>query len=179
MHEEDEPDLSAGPDAELELFREVYGELHAIAKLHMAKQDGAHTLQPTALVNEVYLKLRGERPAWNDRAHFFRLASRCMRQILIDHARKESASKRSADGKRVGQDELVQRFEERSGNLLEIEAALVALEKLDPELGRIVELRFFGGRTMIEIAEILGIPERTVGRRWTLAKMKLRKELEG
>lgn len=167
--------LRAGDDAAREeLFPVVYGELHRLARAHMARQRPGHTLQPTALVNEAFLKMcRPEEVVWVDRQHFLRVAATAMRQILVDHARKRNADKRRDPGQRVELDGLVGEFERRSGGILELDAALERLQQHDPELVKLVELRFFGGHEVAEAARLLGISERTAYRRWNVARLFL------
>lgn len=180
---------AAGPDlaarlgsgdaaAQDEFFSRVYTELHRIAQSYMAHQGGAHTLQPTALVNEVYLKLAGKGSNVDDEAHFLNLAARAMRQVLVDHARRRNAGRRRPDGDRVPLDALVDAYEEHTGDLLELEELLAALEEIDPELVRIVELRFYAGRTTREIADVLGRSVRDVERRWEMTRRIVRRELD-
>jgi RNA polymerase sigma factor (TIGR02999 family) len=164
--------------AHAELFEVVYAELHRQARSFMADQRPGHTLQATALVNEAYFKLsRHDDAAYVDRQHFLRVAAKAMGQVLIDHARKRGAEKRSTPGERVELDGLVQEFEQRSGGLVALGAALERLEERDPELVRLVELRFFGGYEVAEVAEILS--ERTAARMWRTARLFLRDEMGG
>jgi RNA polymerase sigma-70 factor, ECF subfamily len=161
------------------LVPRLYSELHGLARGLMGQQRGAHTLQPTALVNEAYLRLfRANGRSWTDRAHFLRLAATVMRQVLVDHARRKLALKRSEPGERVPLDAVIDRFEERSGSLLALEAVLERLADDDPELVEFVELRFFAGHSLPEIARVLGISERTAERRWQAVRLQLRAELE-
>ncbi len=162
-----------------ELFPLVYEELRRLARGHMAQQRASHTLQATALVNEAYLKMC--RPeggsAWVDREHFLRLAATAMRQILVDHARKRGADKRREPGERVELEGLVAEFERRSGGLVALDLALERLAARDPELVKLVELRFFGGHEIADAAALLGISERTAARRWKTARLYLAGEL--
>jgi len=162
--------------ARKELFPLVYKELHQVACSQMARQDPSHTLQPTALVNEAFLRLCG-RSDVTERQHFVRLASKVMRQILVDHARRKSAAKRQQPGDRVELETLVDEYERRSGGLVALDAALERLEQRDPELVRLIELRFFGGRSMPEVAELLGVSERHASRWWQTARVFLQDEL--
>lgn len=160
------------------LFLEVYGELHRLAQRVMAHQRGSHTLQPTALVNEAFLKLRAQdQGAVVDRTHFLRTSARAMRQILVDHARRKNAQKRSSTGERVELDGLVEEYERRSGDLVRLELALEHLEQRDPDLVRMVEMRFFVGHTVEESAAILGISPREAARRWQTARLILKAKL--
>ena len=161
-----------------ELFTLVYAELYALARSHMARQRPGHTLQPTALVNEAFLKLcRPKETEFADRTHFLRIAANAMRQILMDHARRRDAEKRPDAARRVELDGLMGEFERRSGGLLALDAALARLEARDPELVKLVELRFFGSHEVTEVAQMLGISERTAHRRWNAAKLFLQDEL--
>lgn len=158
-----------------ELFSLVYEELHSMAVHRLRNQGPEHTLQPTALVNEAYLRVfRGE---WNNREHFRAVAARAMRSILVDHARRKRRQKRSAEGVRVLLDDLIVAFEERSGDLLGLDEALERLARIDPTAARLVELRFFGGQSMPEVAHSLGISLRSAQREWATARAWLREEL--
>lgn len=160
------------------LFPLIYAELHRLARAQMARQRPGHTLQPTALVHEVFLKLRARTGiVCEDRQHFLRLAATAMRQILIDHARRRDAEKRREVGQRLELDALTEEFERRSGGLLALDAALSRLRALDEDLVRLVELRFFGGLEFPAIAELLGVSLRTAHRKWSVARLILRDEL--
>ena len=155
----------------------VYGELHRIAERYMRRERPGHTLQPTAVVNEAYLKLTGRRGvAWESRAHFFAVASQSMRRILVDYARNRETTKRGGRGARHLLDTAVM-TEPRAVELIGLDDALSRLSSLDEEQGRIVELRFFGGLTEDETAEVLHVSARTVHRKWLLAKAFLHREL--
>ena len=138
-------------------------------RLHLRRERRGHTLQPTALVHEAYLRLVGQDIAWKDRAHFFGLASEIMRRVLVDHARSRKAGKRPADDG-VELDEAVALSEQRDVDLVLLDQALAELSDLDPRHGRIVELRFFGGLTLEQTAEVLGVSPATVKRDWSLAR---------
>jgi RNA polymerase sigma factor (TIGR02999 family) len=156
----------------------VYDELHRLAASYMRRERPDHTLQPTALVNEAYLKLLEQHDAnWQNRAHFFGVAAQLMRRILIDHARGHLRAKRGA-GQKVALDEALAFSEEQSGELVALHEALERLEKLDARQGRIVELRFFGGLTLEETASVLDISPKTVERDWQVAKAWLNMELK-
>lgn len=165
------------PQAEEELFLCVHGELRRMAR-GMMRAAPSHTLQPTALVNEVYLRLRAHLAPCRDRKHFLGVAARAMRQILVDHHRRKRASKRAALGDRVDLAELVDAFEVRSIDLLALDQALDRLAEHDPRLAELVHLHFFGGQTMEECAELLGISSRQATRWNTLAKAWLRREMQ-
>lgn len=156
----------------------VYAELKAIARQVFRRERGEHTLQPTAIVHEAFLKLAGGAPvSFRNRAHFFAVASQAMRQILVDHARARRAGKRGGGATRI---ELGERAGEDGAELADVLAVDQALERLtavDPELARIVTLRFFGGLTVDEAAEVIGVSAPTVKRDWRLAKAFLAREL--
>jgi RNA polymerase sigma factor (TIGR02999 family) len=156
----------------------VYDELRRLAAGYLKGERPGHTLQPTALVHEAYLRLvRQDRVEWQNRAHFFGIAARMMRRVLVDHARRRQAEKRDSGGFRltiqVGEALEVPRDPE----LLELDQALGRLERLDAEQARVVELRFFGGLTVEETATVLGISTATVKREWRTAKAFLRTEI--
>ena len=162
--------------ARAELFPLVYAELHRLARVHMAGQRLSHTLQPTALVNEAFLKL-GSNEAWSDRSRFLGLASVAMRQILVDHARAKRAAKRGGDALHVELDQIVAEYEHSSHGLLELDDCLEKLKRKDPDLVRLVELRFFAGSTIEEAARELGISVRQASRWWNVARAYLKREL--
>ena len=166
------------PDAARELWRLVHGELHGLAARHLRGQRPGHTLQATALLNEAYLRLFGGGEAdFQHRRHFFSVASRAMRSILVDHARARGREKRTAPGERVPLDDLVASYEERSADLVALGEALEELEAVDGRLVQLVELRFFGGRSMPEAAELLGLSLRTAEREWHAARAWLQRRL--
>ncbi len=152
----------------------VYEELRGLAAARMAAESAGHTLQPTALVHEAWLRLSGagER-RWQDRAHFFRVAAMAMRRILVDHARQKARLKRGANPVRLDLLDIDLATTEPDERVLLVDHALTRLEQLDPEGARVVTLKFFGNYTMGEIAGILGVGERTVERRWTYARARL------
>jgi RNA polymerase sigma factor (TIGR02999 family) len=156
----------------------VYRELHQIAGRLMAGQRPNHTLQATALVNEAYVRLVDAREAsWQDRAHFFALCARAMRQILIDHARARASEKRGGGQVALELDEALAAAPAREINLLELDDALNRLAALDPRKSQVVELRFFGGLNLEETAEALRVSTKTVQRDWDLARAWLFGEL--
>jgi RNA polymerase sigma factor (TIGR02999 family) len=165
-------------EADAELMTLVYDELHRLAARYMRKERRDHSLQPTALVHEAYLRLSSQRPkAWKSRSHFYAVAALLMRQILVDSARKRSAAKRNDGIRCVNLEDAVRRFPqhlmldpEQSEDLIVIDDALTALATIDPRRSRIVELRFFAGLTTKEIAEALEISPRTVDREWGAAQ---------
>jgi len=156
----------------------VYRELHALAQNKLRHQGPGHTLQPTALVNEAYLRLaRQKRKEWTDSRHFYRAAANAMRCILINHARDRQRDKRGGGAVRVPLDEQVLLFEERAIDLLDLEEALQRLEERDARQVDVVELRFFAGLTVRETAEVLGVSARTVEDDWSFARAWLFREL--
>jgi RNA polymerase sigma factor (TIGR02999 family) len=157
----------------------VYQELRRLAAAYIRNEKPGQTLQPTALVHEAYLRLMKDRPErWQNRAHFCAIAAHSMRQILIERARARNAQKRWGDKARVTLDEALVRGGEQSVDLLALDSALERLAALDPEQARIVELRFFGGLTVEETADELGVSPATVKRHWTVARAWLARELE-
>jgi len=166
--------------SEARLLEAVYAELRKLAASYMRRERADHTLQPTALVHEAYLRLVGERPlSWDNRAHFYVAAGQTMRRILIDHARKHSASKRAGNLRRVELDEGMISVEEQADDLLALDSALEKLAALDPRQVRVVELRFFGGLNVPETAQVMSTSEKTVKRDWALARAFLEQELRG
>lgn len=157
-----------------ELLPLVYEELRRIAAVRMAQEAAGQTLQPTALVHEAWLQLVGERDrSWQNRAHFFGAAADAMRRILVDKARRKSRLKHGGGQSRLDIDELELAETTPDDNVLLINEALEKLEQEDPEQARVVVLKFFGGLTNLEVAESLGIAERTVDRQWACAKARL------
>ncbi len=155
----------------------VYRELHLLAHRQLNRV-GHHTLSTTALVHEAYLKLVDQTQAqWRDRTHFMAVSAVAMRHILVDYARRRGAKKRGGDAKQVVLDELKIGVDERASDILALDQALDSLTGLDPRLGRLVELRFFGGLTVEETAEVMEISERTVKRDWRKARAFLHRQL--
>lgn len=173
-------DLQRGADgAADQLVPLVYDELHKLAVHYMRAERGDHTLQPTALVHEAYIRLVDQRNAsWQNRSHFFGIAAQAMRRILVDHARRKRAGKREG-GDRVTLDESVAEAPQRSVDLIALDDALNKLASLDPRQARVVELRFFGGLDIEQTAESLGISPATVKRDWTFARAFLQREMDG
>ncbi|HET7694169.1 MAG TPA: ECF-type sigma factor [Vicinamibacterales bacterium] len=174
---------SGRQDALERLMPLVYEELHVIASRHMAREWRVGALQTTALVSEAYLKLVGQRDVdWQSRAHFFAIAATMMRRILVDNARRDRRVRHGGGAMAVPLDDvpaLPQPVTVDAVDALALDAALRKLEALDPEQARIVELRFFGGLTVEETAEVAGISPATVKREWALAKGWLYRELTG
>lgn len=162
-----------------ELLEVLYRELRAVAGSCMRGEAIEHTLQPTALVHEAWVRLvdSDSTPAFEGRGHFVRTAAQAMRNVLVDHARKKRAQKRGSGAKGVPLDAVLAGFEERSLDVLELHDALEKLGRVDPELARLVELRFFGGLTVPEIAAATGRSVATVERAWSIARMWMRREL--
>jgi RNA polymerase sigma-70 factor (ECF subfamily) len=168
---------SGDQDAAGKLISAVYAELRQVAARAMRNERPGHTLQPTALVHEAFLKLAGSADVeWRDRAHFFGVAARLMREILVDYARQKGAAKRGS-GVRITLDDSLLIAEDRLADAVAIDEVVQRLEALDPRQGHIVELRFFGGLSVEEVAEVMGISSPTVKREWQSAKAWLHREL--
>jgi RNA polymerase sigma factor (TIGR02999 family) len=167
-------------DALDQLMPLVYYDLRRLARRHMRHQAPGHTLQTTAVVNEAYLRLI-DQPGidWQDRAHFFAVAAQAMRYLLVDHARSQHAAKRGGAAQHMELDEVAVIAPERSAEMLALDEALGRLAALDPRQGQIVELRYFGGLSLEETAEVMGISSITVRREWGKAKAWLYRELSG
>jgi RNA polymerase sigma-70 factor, ECF subfamily len=156
----------------------VYGELRRIASAHLRRESEGHTLTPTGLVHEAYLRLVDQtRVQWINRAQFFAVAARLMRRILLDHARRVRAAKRGGGWDRLSLDQAEIPLEERAAELIALDEALDRLAALNPRLSQVVECRFFGGMTEEETAGALGLTDRTVRRDWVKAKGWLHQEL--
>jgi RNA polymerase sigma factor (TIGR02999 family) len=162
-----------------ELMSLIYAELHRLARGYMRRERPGHTLQTTALINEAYLRLIGQtRTDWRSRAQFFGMAAQFMRRILVDHARARHSAKRQGAGlPPVSLDEAAVFAPERGPALVALDEALDRLESLDPRKARVVELRYFGGLTVDETADLLDVAAITVMRDWSLAKAWLQREL--
>jgi RNA polymerase sigma factor (TIGR02999 family) len=174
-------DWSKGDQAALDkLMPLVYSELRRLASNYLRHERPGHTLQPTALVNEAYLKLIDQRNAkWQNRAQFFGISAQLMRRILVDHARQHQAVKRGgADQQRLSVTSAEKIIEQPQVDLLALDEALEELATMDPQQGRVVELRFFGGLSIDETADVLGIGHATVERDWKMARAWLRRKLE-
>jgi len=155
----------------------VYKELHRVAHRYMAMENPGHTLQTTALVNEAYLRLVSNRATWQNRAHFFAISAQLMRQILVDFARSRHQLKRGGKIQRVSLEEATVSSEEPDADLVALDDALNALAAVDHRKSRVVELRFFGGLSVEQTAEVLKVSADTVLRDWRLAKLWLMREL--
>ena len=173
-------DLSDGDHSAVDLLLPViYDELRRLAANYLRRERPDHTLQPTALVHEAYLHLVDQtRVNWQNRAHFFGVAAQIMRRLLIDHARKHNAEKRGQDYEKLSLDENIDRSVERSGELIALDDALNTLANFDEQKARLVELRYFGGLSIEETADVLGVTPTTVKRHWRLAKAWLYGELQ-
>jgi RNA polymerase sigma-70 factor (ECF subfamily) len=158
----------------------VYGELRRLASRRLGRERAGHTLQTTALVHEAYLRLVDQKEAnWRNRAHFFAVAAQMMRRILVDYARSRNFAKRGGGAKQVSLDEAMIVSDERAADVVALDEALDALARFDERKSRMVELRFFGGLSIEETAEVLGVSPGTVMRDWTLAKAWLQREING
>ena len=170
---------SAGDEKALDqLMPLVYRELRRLAKRYMAKERTGHTLQPTALVNEAYLRLVDlNKMRWQNRAHFFAVAAQMMRRILVEFARKRHRHKRGGEAERVTLEDQLEITSEARPDLVAIDELLTTLAAIDGRLNRVVELRFFGGLTVEETAEVMQMSPQTVNRAWKTAKVWLLREL--
>lgn len=170
---------SGGDQSALEeLMPLVYEELRRLAHHYIRRERPGHTLQTSGLVNEAYLRLVDQTNVqWQNRAHFFGIAARLMRQILVDYARRQRYAKRGGDARRLSLDEALIISKERAADVVALDDALKTLAEIDPRQSQIVELRFFGGLSIEETAEVLSVSAGTVMRDWTLAKAWLRREL--
>ena len=174
LAELDHPDS----DAAAKLLPLVYDELRRLADKYMRDEPSDQTLQPTALVHEVYLRLVGHNNfAWENRAHFFAIASQVMRRLLIDHARRRRAAKRGGGRHKISLDDVIEPAVDRDAYLVALDDALTELASLDTQLSRVIELRFFGGLGVDETAHVLGVAPITVKRMWKFAKGWLHREI--
>lgn len=158
----------------------VYQELRTLARSYLRRERKEHTLQATALVHELFIRFAAERGMdWQDRSHFFGVAARAMRQILVAHARRRDASKRGGERATVDLAEIADPSVRADVDLIALDAALLTLAETDPRQARIVELRFFGGYTVEETAALVGCSHATVSREWHLARLWLYREMRG
>jgi RNA polymerase sigma factor (TIGR02999 family) len=148
----------------------VYSELKRLAEINFRNEREGHTLQPTALVHEAFLRLIEQRVSWQNRSHFYGIAARLMRQILVDHARQRSAGKRGSGGMKLSLDEAIYLTDERAAILVSLDDVLKELAEFDEEKARLVELRYFGGLTVEETAQAMGISVPTAVRYWRSAR---------
>jgi RNA polymerase sigma-70 factor, ECF subfamily len=168
---------SGSAGAEDRLVEAIYPHLRRIAQGHMRRERGDHTLQPTALIHEAYLRLAGKDVDWQSRAHFFGVAAQVMRQILVDYARQRRAEKRGGGVQKVNIDDVNFGAGEPWEKMLALDQALSRLSEWDARIGRVVELRFFGGLSEEETAQVTGTSVRTVKRDWSLARAWLHSEI--
>lgn len=165
-------------EARDELLELVYVPLRDMAARHLRRERDGHTLQPTALVNELYLKLvEQRRVTWNDRAHFFGVAAQVMRRILVDHARRRKAERRGGDLTPVTISAALEICAEEQVDVLALDEALDGLAAIFPQQAKIVELRFYGGLTIDETAAAIGLSAATISREWTMARAWLRRAM--
>ncbi|HNO77880.1 MAG TPA: sigma-70 family RNA polymerase sigma factor [Phycisphaerae bacterium] len=163
--------------AAAQLFPVIYEDLRGLASDYFRRQEGGHTLQPTALVHEAYAKLAISGSRWEDRAHFYAVAATAMRQILIDHARRKKTDKRGGDRDRVTLSNILTPTGGDEIDVLALNELLTQMEQLDPRQYKVVEMRFFAGASEEEVAEALGVSRTTVQSEWRSAKAWLGKEL--
>lgn len=170
--------MNAGDSSAAEhLLPLVYAELHRLAKSYMRRERPDHTLQPTALINEAYMRLIGNDIDWNSRAHFIAVAAQVMRQVLVDFARAHAAKRRAGGLRRVEMRDDLAIAPERLEEVMSLDEALTRLAAVKPRQARVVELRYFGGLEIEEIARILDVSPRSVKRDWSLARIWLFREL--
>ena len=168
-----------GDDAALErLVPLVYDELRRIAARQLRGERSNHTLQPTELVHEAFLRLVRQNVSWQNRAHFFGVAAEIMRRLLVDHARKKRADKRGAGMETIALDERIEWPAARDLDIVALDECLTALAELDPQQAKVVELRFFAGLSIEETAEVLGVSDSTVKREWRVARAWLLREMQ-
>lgn len=161
------------------LYPHVYEQLKRLARHHLAKEQKGHTLQKTALVHELYMKLIDQSEIdWQNRAHFYSIASRCMQQILVDYARKKQAEKRGGKKQDITLDEDRLNVEQHSEEILALNDLIEKLTQFDARKSKVVVMRFFGGMTIPEISEVLNVTTRTVDRDWAKAKIWLYNEMK-
>ena len=167
------------PSALDELYPLVYDELHRLARRYMSRERKGHTLQTTALINEAYVRLVGQKVNWANRSHFFAISAQIMRRILIDHARRHAYAKRGGGAQQVSLEEAAAITPDQSAELLRLDEALKSLAEMDPRRSQVVELRYFGGLNNEEIAGVLNVSENTVTRDWNMARAWLYQQLTG
>ncbi|HEY1498065.1 MAG TPA: sigma-70 family RNA polymerase sigma factor [Acidobacteriaceae bacterium] len=165
------------PAAAQNLLPLVYSELHRLAQAYMRRERPDHTLQATALINEAYLRLAGEDVDWNNRAHFIGLAAHVMRQVLVDYARAHHAQRRAGGLHRVEMQDDLAISPDRLEEVASLDQALTRLAALNPRQAKVVELRYFGGLSVEQIAQLLDIAPRSVKRDWSLARIALARDL--
>ena len=174
-------EIAAGQeDATEQLMPVVYDEMRQIAQRLLRHESPGHTLQPTALVNEAFLRLAGKNQIdWQGKTHFFAIGAKVMRRILVDHARGKKAQKRGGEQCRIPLSDELCVSSRNDEDVLAVDEALEKLEDLDVRQAKVVELRFFGGLTVEEVAEALGVSKRTIESDWTMVRAWLRRELSG
>lgn len=173
---------SRSPDVEVatldELIPAVYEELRRLARIYLSRESASHTLQPTALVHEAYLRLMKQTNLdWRNHAQFFGIAAQMMRRILVDHAKTRHREKRGGVAVRLSLDEAIGLSDEGASDLIALDEALAGLAKIDSRKCQVIELRYFGGMSVEETAEVLGVSPNTVMRDWNMAKAWLYREL--
>jgi RNA polymerase sigma-70 factor, ECF subfamily len=162
-----------------QLMQLLYGELRRLAASYLRRERIGHTLQPTALVNEAYLRLvEQDGTDWKNRSHFLAIAAQAMRRVLVDHARRGHAAKRGGPLPKLSLEQAILYSKEQAGELVVLDELMERLAGIDPQQARIVELRVFGGLTVEETAEVLGVSPATVKRDWTMAKAWLAREMD-
>jgi len=162
-----------------DVIRGVYQELRRMADRYLRLESPGHTLQPTALVHEAYMRLIDQtQVSWQNRAHFFGVAAQMMRRILVDHARTKQRDKRGGPARKLSLDEVMNAAKGPAADLVALDAALESLAQIDPRKSRVIELRFFGGLSVEETAEVLEVSPQTVLRDWKLAKAWLYQEMK-
>ena len=171
--------LNAGNrDAVDALVPLVYAELRKLAAHYLKRERGEHTLQPTALVHEAFLRLVEQETAWQNRTHFFAMAANLMRRILVDYARGHQAEKRGGAAEKISLEDAFVFVKEKPAEMIALDEALEELAKIDPRRSRVVELKFFGGLKHEEIAEVLGVHVNTILRDWNLARAWLKTQMQ-
>jgi RNA polymerase sigma-70 factor (ECF subfamily) len=172
---------SSGDQAALdELIPIIYPDLRRLARAYMGRENSGHTLQTSALINEAYLRLVNQQGVeWKDRSHFFAVAAQVMRHILVDHARRYQSNKRGAGAEHVPFDDMAILCKERATDLIALDDALIRLACIDERKSKIVELRFFGGLTVEETAEVMNLAPITIMREWRAVKAWLSREISG
>ncbi len=166
-------------DAMNQLLPLVYDELHRLARSYFRRERGEHTLQPTALVHEAYIRLVDQRAPMESRGHFLAVAATQMRRILMDYARKHHAARRGGAGQKVLLEDTMAICEQKPVDMISLDSALERLAGLDPDQARLVELRFFGGLSVEQTAEVMGVSPATVKRSWSSARAFLHREITG
>jgi RNA polymerase sigma-70 factor, ECF subfamily len=167
------------PTAADQLLPLVYDELHRLARSYFRRERGEHTLQPTALVHEAYIRMVDQKSPMETRGHFLAVAATQMRRILMDYARKHRAERRGGGGQKVMLEDTMAIAEQRPLDMISLDTALGQLSMLDPEQARLVELRFFGGLSVEETAEVMGVSPATIKRSWSSARAFLHREMTG